>query len=68
MLPFPPLDGSGAVPLLLNDEQTAKYQQLIWGRPGLAWMGILIAWYSFDYVFSPVWSLAISILLPGSYS
>lgn len=68
MLPFPPLDGSGAVPLLLNDEQTAKYQQLIWGRPGLAWMGILIAWYSFDYVFSPVWALAISILLPGSYS
>jgi len=68
MLPFPPLDGSGAVPLLLNDEQTAKYQQLIWGRPGLAWMGILIAWYSFVYVFSPVWSLAISILLPGCYS
>jgi len=67
MLPFPPLDGSGAVPLLLNDEQTAKYQQLIWGRPGLAWMGILIAWYSFDYVFSPVWTLAINILLPGSY-
>jgi len=67
LLPFPPLDGSGAVPLLLNDEQTAKYQQLIWGRPGLAWMGILIAWYAFDYVFNPVWTMAINILLPGSY-
>lgn len=67
LLPFPPLDGSGAVPLLLNDEQTVKYQQVIWGRPGLAWIGILIAWYAFDFVFSPVWTLAINILLPGSY-
>ncbi len=67
LLPFPPLDGSGAVPLLLNDEHTAKYQEFIWGHTGLAWMGILLAWYAFDFVFDPVWTLAINILLPGSY-
>ncbi|TFG65422.1 MAG: site-2 protease family protein [Gemmatimonadales bacterium] len=67
LLPFPPLDGSGAVPLLLNDAQTAKYQQVMWGRPGLAWIGILLASYAFDFVFNPVWTLAINILLPGSY-
>ncbi|MFQ5529744.1 MAG: site-2 protease family protein [Gemmatimonadota bacterium] len=67
LLPFPPLDGSGAVPLLLSDEHTAKYQQMMWGSPGLSWMGILLAWYAFDFVFDPVWTLAINILLPGSY-
>ena len=67
LLPFPPLDGSGAVPLLLNDKQTVRYQQAIWGNPGIAWIGILIAWYAFDFFFDPIWTLAINILLPGSY-
>lgn len=67
MLPFPPLDGSGAVPLFLSDDQTAKYQQAIWGNSGLAWIGILAAWYAFDFFFDPIWTLAINILLPGSY-
>lgn len=67
LLPVPPLDGSGVVPLFLDDRQTKRYQQFVWGRPGLAWMGILVAWYAFDFVFDPAWLFAINILLPGSY-
>lgn len=67
LLPVPPLDGSGVVPLFLSEEATRRYQQMIWGNPQFGFIGILIAWYAFDFVFSPVWTLAINILLPGSY-
>ena len=67
LLPVPPLDGSGAMPLLLNDEMTRRYQQAIWGNSMLAWGGILLAWYVFPYLWDPLWLFAVNILLPGSY-
>ncbi|MFW6085132.1 MAG: site-2 protease family protein [Gemmatimonadota bacterium] len=67
LLPVPPLDGSGAMPLLLNDEMTRRYQQAIWGNSALAWGGILLAWYVFPYLWDPLWLFAVNILLPGSY-
>lgn len=67
LFPVPPLDGSGVVPLFLSDEMTTRYQQAIWGNPQIGFIGILVAWYAFDFVFSPVWNMAINVLLPGSY-
>ena len=65
MIPVPPLDGSGAVPLLLDDRTTARYQQFVWGQPALAWLGIIIAWQLFPSVFQPLWLLAVNLLYPG---
>ena len=65
LIPVPPLDGSGAVPLLLDDRTVARYQQFIWGQPALAWVGILIAWQVLPLVFQPVWLFAVNLLHPG---
>ena len=65
LIPVPPLDGSGAVPLLLSDQATAHYQQFLWGQPALAWIGILVAWQLFDVVFQPVWLFAVNLVHPG---
>lgn len=65
LLPFPPLDGSAAVPLLLDADATRRYQAFIWGSPALGWIGILLAWQIFGYVFSPVFGFVVNLLYPG---
>ncbi|MEZ4455957.1 MAG: hypothetical protein R2882_05280 [Gemmatimonadales bacterium] len=65
LLPLPPLDGSAAVPLLLSDRMSSRYQQFIWGQPGLAIVGMLLAWRLFDVVFQPMFLLAVNLLFPG---
>ena len=65
LIPVPPLDGSGAVPLALNDEATARYQHFIWGNQAFAWIGILVAWQVFDVVFHPLWLFAVNLVHPG---
>ncbi|MDH3497271.1 MAG: site-2 protease family protein [Gemmatimonadota bacterium] len=65
IIPLPPLDGSAAVPLLLSDRATEKYQQFLWNQPGLAWIGILIAWQVFDQIFNPLFLLVVNLLYPG---
>jgi len=67
LLPLPPLDGSAALPLLLSDRATARYQQFLFGQPGLAMLGMLVAWRIFDVVFNPVFLLAINLLYPGTH-
>ncbi len=65
MLPIPPLDGSGALPLLLSPEATRRYQDFVWGQRGLAWIGIIVAWQVFDYLFNPLFLAAVNLLYPG---
>lgn len=69
LLPLPPLDGSGAIPLLLSPEAGNTYQQFIWRNPALGWVGILIAWRAFDLIFNPVFNPvfvgAVNLLYPG---
>ena len=66
MLPFPPLDGSGALPLLLSSDAVRRYQDLIWSQPALGWIGILVAWQVFASIFRPVFLFAVNLLYPGS--
>jgi Zn-dependent protease len=65
LLPLPPLDGSAAVPLILSDSATSRYQEFLWRNPGLGVLGILLAWQVFDVVFDPLFLLAINLLYPG---
>ena len=65
LLPFPPLDGSGVIPLFLDAETTRRYQDVIWGNRALGWIGIIVAWQLFEYVFDPVWLGLINLMYPG---
>jgi Zn-dependent protease len=65
MIPLPPLDGSAAVPLVLSEGATARYQQFLWGQPALIWIGILVAWRLFDVIFHPIFVFFVNLLYPG---
>ncbi|MFQ5746733.1 MAG: site-2 protease family protein [Gemmatimonadota bacterium] len=63
LLPFPPLDGSGAIPLLLSPEATERYRSFV-QRRGLGWIGILVAWQLFDRIYHPMFLLSVNLLYP----
>ncbi len=62
LLPLPPLDGSGALLLLLPDRVVPKYQQALWSHPQLGLLGIFIAWQVFDFFFDPAFTFALNVL------
>lgn len=65
LMPLPPLDGSAAVPLLLTDTMSARYQRFIWTRPFLAIIGMLFAWRAFGTIFEPIFIAVANLLYPG---
>ena len=65
ILPLPPLDGSGAMPLLLSDETARKYQMALWGNPAMSWIGIIVAWNLFGKLFQPIFLFSVNLLYPG---
>lgn len=66
LLPLPPLDGSGAAPLLLSARASRGYQQFIWSNPSLSLMGMLVAWQVFGPIFTPIFLGAVNLLYPGA--
>jgi Zn-dependent protease len=64
LLPVPPLDGSGALPLFMNPGTTRRYQDFIWGNPAISLIGILVAWQVFPRIFSPLFVAAVKLLYP----
>lgn len=65
LLPVPPLDGSGALPLVLSTSAARRYQEALLGQPGLALLGLVIAWRLFGELFQPLFLLAVNLLHPG---
>ncbi len=65
LLPFPPLDGSAALPLLLSRRMSARYQEIMWSSPVIGLLGILVAWRLFDHVFDPIFLAAVNLVYPG---
>jgi Zn-dependent protease len=65
LLPFPPLDGSGALPLFLSPEAARRYQEFVWSTPALGWIGLLIAWRLTDDLFLPIFIGAVNLVYPG---
>ena len=65
LLPIPPLDGFGAVGLLLPADTASRFQELGQRIGGLSMIGILLAWQVFDPIFDPVFTLALRALYPG---
>jgi len=66
LIPVPPLDGSGVVPLFLSDRATARYQRFLWGQPLLGWIGIILAWQLFDEIYGPIFRFTVNLLYPGA--
>jgi Zn-dependent protease len=65
LLPLPPLDGSGALPLVLSPDTARAYQEFLWRTPALGWLGLMIAWQLCDVVFDPIFVTAVNLLYPG---
>ena len=61
LLPIPPLDGSGMIPLFLSHERAQRYMELI-HNPTYSFIGIFVAWNVFDYIYSPLHLIFINIL------
>lgn len=66
LLPVPPLDGSGALPLFMSERLGQKYT-LLFHRSGFAILGLFLAWKLFGYIYSPIHLIAINLLYPGMH-
>ncbi|MEP6691657.1 MAG: site-2 protease family protein [Gemmatimonadaceae bacterium] len=64
LIPLPPLDGSGAVPLVLSKTAAERYQDFIWSTPAIGFIGMFVAWRLFDAVFHPIFFGAVGLLYP----
>jgi Zn-dependent protease len=63
MIPLPPLDGSGALLLLVPAQWTDRYQELL-RTPAVAWIGLLVVFGFFGSIFRPAFLLAVNLLYP----
>ncbi len=63
LLPLPPLDGAGVLPLVLKEEWAASYREFM-RQPGFGLLGLVVAWNVFGYVFRPLHLLALNLLYP----
>ena len=64
LIPLPPLDGSGALPLVLPESWVETYQGLI-RQPMVGLIGIVIVWNLIGEIFFPFLFLAIRLLYPS---
>ncbi len=65
LIPVPPLDGSGILPMYLNEANGRKYMSKI-NSYAFEIVGIIIAWYLFDFIYSGLHTVLINLLYPGS--
>jgi Zn-dependent protease len=64
LLPLPPLDGSGILPVLLPARAAEVYNR-VRSTPALSLIGLLVAWQVFPMLYDPLESLALKLLYPG---
>ena len=65
LLPLPPLDGSGALPLFLGERAATAWQRLM-RQPVVALLGLLLAWNLFGPIFGRIYRFALLMLYPGA--
>ena len=67
LLPIPPLDGSGALPLLLGRAAAVRYLRFVWSSASFGWIGILVAWQLFPAIFQPLFLALVNLLYPDAH-
>ena len=65
LLPLPPLDGSGALALLLSEDLSHRIRKLS-SQPMFGLIGLVIAWRIFGPIFEPIFTFALNVLYPGA--
>lgn len=68
LLPVPPLDGFGAIGLLLPEKSAQAFQEMGANLRRFSMIGLLIAWQVFDPLFDPIFTFALRLLYPGAGS
>jgi Zn-dependent protease len=66
ILPMPPLDGSGILPIFFNDERGKRYLKAI-RNPGFAFLGIFIIWKVMGFAIFYIFIFAANLLYPGGH-
>ncbi|MCL5282164.1 MAG: site-2 protease family protein [Planctomycetes bacterium] len=65
LLPVPPLDGSEVLSLFLHESMAQRYRELM-AQPAAQMIGLVVAWNVIDVILNPVYTIALSLLYPGS--
>ncbi|MCA9404246.1 MAG: site-2 protease family protein [Candidatus Omnitrophica bacterium] len=52
MIPMPPLDGSGVLPLIMHEDHARNYMAFI-SNPMFMFLGIYLAWQAIDVIYWP---------------
>jgi Zn-dependent protease len=63
LMPVPPFDGAALPLLVMSDESARRF--LVWRqRSGgaMAWIGLIVIYQCFWYIFDPVWKTAVGLL------
>ena len=63
LIPLPPLDGSGALTLILPPAWNDTYQRLL-HQPIIGWVGIIVVWNLLGAVFYPILFFSVGLLYP----
>ena len=65
LLPVPPLDGYSAIMLLMPESLAVRYMDFF--RSGqFMFIGLLLAWKAYDYLFGFVFNIGLHLLYPGA--
>jgi Zn-dependent protease len=65
LLPVPPLDGNVGITVFMNDAAAVRFVD--WTRSGpFGLLGLVVAWYLFGSIFTPIFVFALHLLYPGS--
>ncbi len=64
LIPVPPLDGSGALPLFLPEKTQRTYGDII-SQPGIWMIGIIAAWNLFPVIFHAVFTPVVNLVYTG---
>jgi Zn-dependent protease len=65
LLPIPPLDGYSALALFMTEESAHKLEDWRQTLGQYTFIGLLIGWKLFDFLFDPIFSLSIRLLYPS---
>jgi Zn-dependent protease len=66
LLPFPPLDGFTAVGLLLPEAAARRYIRFGYGLGAFSFLGLLVAWRLFGYLYRPLLLTSLYLIYPGT--
>ena len=61
LIPVPPLDGHGIVPLFLSESAADTYRETM---ANFSFIGLIVAWRVGSFVYEPAFDLALRLLYP----